>query len=430
MTDKQTTLPLPPIPSWANDDLINDPGEPWDGTDTKVEPGTGKRDDGFLPEENPAAQHLNTLHNEIGKWLQYFSTIQVQNWQSLGDGLVIQQTGHVVIYDEGVRSWITAGRSGGFTYSSDSQTFYTPLITGSGFTEQWGASKRPEYAPAHVGQNCIFGTQSNLAMSNLLEWTAGGGFTVHNLSSGSGDWHSTHGIWDPFNSRWIIGGVEDTLGTPNTIFWYASTPIGVITPVVPASVNSVDVVMIAVGDPAGASLLVAVGDNTPFDVWTSSDGGTSWSRSTPSGISAGQEARAVIWDPKREVFVLTTETECYTSTNGTAWSKVGDTGTAFQIRCLATDEGGLYVAGDTSSDPCPKLRYSVDGGATWRIVQVAKTEWSPAGEVYALAYSRVCKRFMASAWNGDPTDAGHFVVSLAVGDSLQDGYNNLIHPTL
>ena len=82
MADKQNTMPLVPIPAWANDDLINDPGEPWDSTDTKVEPGSGKRDDGFLPEENPPAQHVNKLFHEIGTWLQYFSTIQVQNLQS------------------------------------------------------------------------------------------------------------------------------------------------------------------------------------------------------------------------------------------------------------------------------------------------------------------------------------------------------------
>jgi hypothetical protein len=425
MADKQNTMPLVPIPAWANDDLINDPGEPWDSTDTKVEPGAGKRDDGFLPEENPPAQHVNKLFHEIGTWLQYFSTIQVQNLQSLGDGLVVQQVGTALVYDEGIRSWVCGGRSGGFTYSSDSQTWATPVITGSGFTEQWAATKREADAPAHVGQNCIFGTNSNLAMSNLLEWTAGGGFTVHNLMGGPGDWRSTHGIWDPFNSRWIIGGVGDTLGTPNTVFWYASTPIGAITTVVPTSVNSVDVVMIAVGDPAGSGLLVAVGDNAPFDVWTSTDGGTSWSQATPSGITAGEGARAIVWDPARQLFVLTTDNECYTSTNGTAWSLVGTTtANGFQTRCLATDEGGLYVAGDLTGD-IPRIRYSVDGGVSWRVVPAPKTEWSPAGDIYQVAYSRIAKRFMISTWNGDPTDAGHFSVTLAAGETIWDANNNL-----
>ena len=49
MADKALLRPIGLEPSWANDVAINDPGESWDATDTKIEPGAGKRDDGWLP---------------------------------------------------------------------------------------------------------------------------------------------------------------------------------------------------------------------------------------------------------------------------------------------------------------------------------------------------------------------------------------------
>lgn len=55
---------------WSTDTNYNSPGDPWDGTPTKVAPSAGKRQQGFEPTESPSAQELNYLLNEIQGGLQ------------------------------------------------------------------------------------------------------------------------------------------------------------------------------------------------------------------------------------------------------------------------------------------------------------------------------------------------------------------------
>jgi hypothetical protein len=59
-------------PLWGTDANLNDPGEDWDGTPTRVTPSSGEREAGFLPGTAPAAQVHNFLFGNHGDWLNYF----------------------------------------------------------------------------------------------------------------------------------------------------------------------------------------------------------------------------------------------------------------------------------------------------------------------------------------------------------------------
>lgn len=63
------------IPTWATDAVFVDPGELWDGDVTKVDPGAGKRGQGWLPEEEPPAEFQNNEMNLYGEWITYIDGV-------------------------------------------------------------------------------------------------------------------------------------------------------------------------------------------------------------------------------------------------------------------------------------------------------------------------------------------------------------------
>ena len=428
MADKQITHPIGLLPSWANDLNLTDPPEAWDGTPTKVEPGAGKRDAGYLPEENPTAQHVNQKFNELGRWIQYLSTVQPMNWINVGQapsGSALQWFTSIT-YDEGIAAWVLGGGAGLHTLSRDSATFSATVASGTAQTADWSASKRPLDAPVHGGARSIFGTSADLASPNVSELSGlitAPAWTNAAVPHGTAQAHTSKGAWDRINSLWIVAGVEDTGGGANTVvFWNSVTPVVAFAKTTPPNVNSTDVVDMVHGeDGAGGALNVAIGNGTApaIDVWTSTDGVT-WGRSTPTGLNAGEDARALMWDPLRLVFVLTTQNHVYTSTDGIAYTNISS-GTpllgTFRFRVLTSDGGGVYIA--SQEGIVPVLRFSIDGGATWRFLNAPPSETLP-WPVHAVAYSRYLKRFGMTVVDspGAPAGKGNFAVSLAVGDTI------------
>ena len=432
MADKQLTMPTGLLPSWANDLNINDPGEPWDATPTKVNPGSGKRDDGHLPEENPPAQHENFRENLISRWIQYFSTLSVTNWVDLGppndEGQVQRIHTDRVIYDEGLPGWITAGLGRQITTSGDGSTWvWLQFVPGSvNGSYKALATKPPTDTPTHTGINIVGSTYSTLG-SAAIDEVLTGGQTSHALP-GVNFTGVKDIIWDASNQRWIFVGGEDNGGTPVPALWTAPAPMGgAPTQRAAAVVNSTFAETVAVS-PAGLS--VAVGDAAPFDVWTSSDAIT-FNRSTPTGITAGQIAKSILWVPGAAAFVLLTDQEVYKSTDGVSWSQisvVAGTADPFQIRCLATDGGGIMIAaGDLSVTGLVHIRYSLDQGVTWRMVVVPPAEMIENGvpggggtigggrqPIASVAYSRLARRFMIE-WHPFSTAWGNVAISLSAG---------------
>jgi len=413
MAFKQINKPSLPLPSWANDENLTDPGKPWDATPSKVLPGSGKRDAGFLPEENPPAQHLNQQFNELGRWIQYFANMQVLNWQkTVTINATALNTCQTIAYDEGSLLLYVAGRANVIHVSKAFEA--STLLAASPVPATWETcdTKPPYQAPAHVGPNLLFGSFTNDQVVELLA----GGYTAFTLP-GNPLRAPKHVLWSEETQKWILCGYENTGAAPS--FWWSATPIVVFTQDTPALVNSTTAEMVAsaTNHPSGSPLLVAIGDGAlpAADVWTSTDGQT-WTQHAPTGLPVGATMRSIIWDPARSLFVLTTDDSVFIATDGINWSVVSFTAyPTFPFRCLATDGDGLLV---TLSESGPfAARYSTDGGRTWRQVFLPNSD-AATGVGTSIIYNRAIGRFIATFT--DPPNQGAIAYSFSLGDSLYD----------
>ena len=438
MANKQLRHPGVPIPSWANDDNMVDPARPWDATPTKVEPGAGKRDDGYLPEENPTAQHLNHKFNEIGKWIQYLSSIQVMNWwitEPRDIGAAQINSTECVTYDEGLLTWIVGGRADEVSNSRALGAGHSQVggggtawqetgPTGDAKTWTWAVSKRPDQAPAHVGLFTVLSHSAATNPCNIAELTTGGGWLIY-LVPGVGTSSIRQHTYDETHQRWIYVGGTNMAVTPQPAIYTQAVSAALVSRAA-TPLNSAIAEIVAV---SSAGLIVVVGDGLAptLDVWTSSDGFT-FTRATPVGLVVGESARAIIWDDARSVFVLTSSKSCYTSTDGVNYTllvtyAVGN----FAPRCVATDGGGLYVACNSFSDP-RAIRYSVDGGVNWRIKAIPCTDGPGTNAPRQIYYSRNEGQFAIA--NEDNPNQGCLTFSFAIGESLFDADGTLLIPTV
>lgn len=400
MADRQITPPGG-APSWANDANLNDPGEAWDGTPTKVDPGAGKRDDGHLPGENPAAQHVNFLANEDKRWIQYLGDLPLLNWRSVGDPGSVARA---VVFDEGARAWIVVGDTSSSDSARDGAAFTVEASTGiSG--PSWIATKPPEATPTHtVGTaKTLIGDDGAALVGEATG--AAGSLSWSNLSVPGTAVAGTNGaIWDYVNDLWVVCG--DDNGSPS--FWSDATAITGFTQ---ASPSGTGIPTVIAHDPA-TGLTVAVSTNGG-ESWKSTNG-TSWTNHTATGI--GENPRAMQWDEVGQRFVIVTTASCYTSTDGIAWVEVKAAKRAFgNFKSLAI-AGRAFVSVDSTQSA---INYSTDGGITWRMVELRATiDPTVSNGMTAVAYSRIRGHFLA-IWS-DGSTQGEAFLSLAAGVPLHD----------
>lgn len=413
MADKQTTRPLGLIPSWSNDTNLNDPGETWDATATKVEPGAGKRDDGFLPEENPEAQHVNHLLHEQGQWIQFFSDMQIQNWSAPVEPIhTIRQSAHALCYDRGLAQYVIVGEnvagSASVNFTSDGYWFGELGIVLAAYSLTWCAAKIPSDAPVTAGAFFIVGG----GVQTITD--AVGAVVTQRLTPNA--WDDVHvGVWDGGNARFITGGQNTTL--PDARLW--TSPAAAMTWTlgagIGAPVNSLTITCIAAD---GAGLVVAFGDNRTPDAWTSVDGGVNWILRVPAitGTAATDAPRSIAYNAELGVWMLLLKTEVWTSSDGITWSKVVDSLTVdFQYRCLATS-GNMWVAADATEFA---IYYSTDLGTTWRkyFFDTDDRALGVANDVVTdIIYSKYRREFATVAAQAGGN--GQFRRSMSIGTTL------------
>ena len=409
MALKEVLRPLGLIPSFANDLNLDDPGETWDTTPTKVEPGAGKRDDGILPDEDINAQHINHLFNELGKWVQFFSDIQVQNWlEPTTLPLVAAQlnTGNHVCWDDANLEWWTVADGIGAgtiiiaAKSRDGRNWIDEDEAGTTDADlNYCFSKPTQDTPTHTGSFVVATTEGAFIVVNRTgTWTEFALTATDTMNVG---------VWDPGNELLLAGG--DDLGGPNVPIIYSS-PSGAIvwTRVVPTPANSTTVVDMATD---GAGLTLAIGDGANGDTWTSTNG-TSWTlRATTITSMLG------CWfNTAQALWMIVTSDRVYTSPDAIVWTLVDgphatDTFTQRTLRGF----GSLWVAcGDADAE----IVFSTDNGASWRRLVIPQDV--PVGEIVTawrgIAYSPQLRKFMVVADRS--AAAGSVNLSLSVGTIL------------
>lgn len=426
MPDKQTTLPVI-VPSWANDELFDDPGEDWHADVTKVEPGNGLRDDGFIPNVPPGAEHVNLLFNEDKRWIQFLSSIQVVNWSTVpGSGtLPDNNTGQGLCFDEGIFAWVVVGSPDAIAESRDNGSYFSSENTGlsiNGVDAEWTwcVSKPPSLAPVHVGRRVLVGSGANEVVDNyLVELSTSSGLpqiNSFNIDDAGGIATRTYkGIWDYDNNQWIVIGTRG--GVP--AFWTSGTPIATLTRVDPTTVNSTFPIDIAIGENnLGTTITVVIGDgNAPdIDIWILT--GSTWARHTPTGIVATESCRSIVYSIELNSFFLLTAARCYRSIDGINWVDVaGQELTTFAIRSAAV-AGGTILASVGQY-----ILYSLDQGVSWgQIPSIESVDINSKHSIVNIAYSRITSRFWYTIVNDDvnpPVASGIIGSSLAVGDTFR-----------
>lgn len=408
MALKEVKRPTGLIPSWANDDNLDDPGEPWDGNPTKVEPGAGKRDDGHLPDEDIDAQHVNHLLNEQGKWIQFFSDIQIQNWLIPNTmPTTTPNTGNCVTWDQGATQWVVCGdaltndiRADFSENGHDWVAEDEPAI--SSLDPEYCFSKPASDAPTHGGSFVIAIGDSDTRINELRSGT----WTSTNLA---GDDDSMRGgVWDPSNQLLLLGGHNDAGPPVEPIFYHSVSTAFSWTRVVPAFSNSETVVDVQTD---GSGLSLAVGDQTDGDTWTSTNG-TAWTLRT----TTIDDMRACWFNPDAAagagLWMIVTNNEVFTSPDAINWSLASTllSGT-FQFHTLR-GFGSLWVCGSGSDSA---ILFSTDDGANWRHVPVPSG--LPNNPPTGLEYSPVDRKFMAVF---QKTVDGIVNMSLSLGTSARN----------
>jgi hypothetical protein len=61
------------VPEWATEATYDAPGETFDGTATKVDPGAALKAEGWKPKDQPPAQYHNWWQGKVGEWLTHLN---------------------------------------------------------------------------------------------------------------------------------------------------------------------------------------------------------------------------------------------------------------------------------------------------------------------------------------------------------------------
>lgn len=418
MADKQAVRPQGLDPSWSNSLNLSDPGEAWDLTVSKVEPGAGKRDDGWLPEENPAAQHLNHLFNEIGRWLQFFSNLQHQNWGSPTKvaSITPNNAGNAITRDMGAPNggiWLTCGNGG--TVLSSVDGFEWLDVNATTALYDWAASKDPRDTPAVAGTCSIFGGRSQ---ASVIDYVLG----VVSTTSLPGGGFAFNGIWSNAASLFVAAG-HDGAGTwspkiwtsgPNPVSWTARTV---------TKNQSEYIVDLAGGNNGTNEVVCCVGDiastgGTAADVFWSLDG-INWNTVNDVFPLATGEPRCIAYNKDTGVWTVLCGTlgAVYTSTDCLSWSLVGTAGFDALPRSLHS-RGSLLLVPE---DGAQVLHASTDGGVTWTHQGIDfDLQISTPSDVSGLAYAEDIEAFGLLMTGGYPatTHAAQFRQSLSCGTVL------------
>lgn len=417
MADKQVTRPTGLVPSWSNDQSMNDPSEAWHGDDTKTEPGAGKRDDGWLPDEDIETQHVNHLMWEDKAWIQFFSDIQIQNWPLPTTLPLVSgdpNTGNAIVWDYGSQQWwvvgddvsldmISSRSTDGYIWFPEKETTGTFNDPANGFAY----SKPDNEAPTHSDSLLVTGCSGHILVNQAGSWT--------NYPINSENDAATCGAWDTVIELLLVGGY-DTTGPFVPVFYYSDPATISWTRVVPSASNSDQVVDMAA---SGEELVLAIGRNANGDTWTSEDGIVWTLRTTTidNMVACRYNPAEGLW------MILTSGGEVHTSSDAINWSLKASTGLSFQTRCLRAS-GSVWVALDAAERT---IYFSTDSGTTWRPIVVpmdhdANIDW------VGIDYSEDQRKFMLVAY--DATNGAHVNQSLSLGTVRRDSGGSVNNPTV
>jgi hypothetical protein len=338
--------------SWATNANYASPGDPWDGTPTKVNPPSGKTDEGWEPTEELAAQFQNDWQNRAGALLEHFRLIQPSNWTLERDiSPTTPQQFRALGYD---------GSTGTLIVSGDTAATATFRSLNGGRT--WIAPTTPPIAIAN---------SLALYADGAGNWVVGGDSLSVSESGDDGDTWTTRTLglasdqanrayFDAFNSLWIVTG-ENVGGSPGRRLWTSPDRITWTARVSDAAGGGTFIADVWTN---AAGFSVALADSNQF--FTSANG-TAW---TQRALTGAVTVEGVVYSEAAGIWMITGTDSggrtVFTSTDGITFTTpigaVVPTGLFSNINC---DQGELFLIGYGSASANAEIYASFDRGLTW-----------------------------------------------------------------
>ena len=333
-------------PSWAT--TVNYPAgtDDWSGSSTKVDPGTTKVANGFLPGERIAAEHLNFELNRFAQFVTYLDTIEARNWtQQVEVDVRTNVSFNALEYDEAnQRFWLGGtSRSGG---DDEAKLFWS--LNGIDWAEEGSVPTRPMIGALQTIQ--IAPSVSGI----LLSWDTTNGKSWFAFRATNGTWTTstnqpadiiaTFAIYNDTSTKWEIFGHRNGSTQPR-IWTVTNTDIWVESTLTSAS-SHLGLITLAAIKPA-SSTKIAI--NSTGGVWKFNLIAAAWQftaspfASTPKGLTW--------WDAEGVFLVVCTGGEVYSSDDGASWT-LRTTVSGVSFDGCTSGPGGLTAIGGLVVSPC------------------------------------------------------------------------------
>ena len=368
------TRPANPLPTWANDDDFPAGGDPWSATPTKVEPGAGKRDDGWPPEEIPQAQHMNKLLSELGLWVEHLREREVQSWNA--PTIVTTARTKALVFDVAESSIpVLAGlvHSGvwyavGFGTNVEESPYGDQWFTDTGASGLGGANLR---AIGTNGARQVITAGEDTGVEHAAYIRTAGVWTKVVLSGGTSSIIDAIEYWSD-NAIWVLAGQES--GTSAAAIWTTTDGITFTPRTVPApgfAGSSVEVNCVAFSPTVAVAFARDPVAGNVSESWTSADAIT-WVLQAPGII----DVVAVSYSALEGIFMAVTfQGRVYTSpgTDGVVWTLASFLGTTQGFGPVLVNNGSVWLASRVDAGVATpgdfgenRIKYSTDSGITWR----------------------------------------------------------------
>lgn len=365
-------------PEWATDDTYDEPGEAWDGTDTKVEPTTVRQAEGWTPASRPAATYMNWWQHTVGAALAYLIHGPIANWTKHA---VVDALGGAVLADLrfhcGVHNPVSGGGDGKVLLFGEFHAGSGDARAGYSYDlDLWGTEDVEDTAsspPDDIFGACI-DTDNDLVI--VVGHDSGNAYVFTRPQDGSTTW--TQRAQPPGVAfRALAHGLSASGTVVDVAVGYATASDDARIYSSSNGTNwtvrdtSTDRPLYGVANAPGGNW-VAVGDDTSggatAGVAFSSPDGITWTERTV----ACKALRRVVWCPRAGLFFAAGVGGARaTSPDGITWTDRTDTGAewlAEDVIDVATDgEGTILVLGTDGSGDIDvySVWCSTDGGLTW-----------------------------------------------------------------
>lgn len=351
-------------PLWSTNDNYAAGSEAWAATPTKVDPGSGPRASGFLPDEMPLPMHHNFLWYAHGKHIDHFRGIEVQNWKQGVD--VVTSAAALPILSI---NWNGTTKKLYFALESDI------LSSGQGVT--WTAESLPGAGPPEF----------EFIVGDGLMVAGGGayaGFLTFNGSlawvlvpvAGTTQYHCAT-KWNPAGGgfRFMLG--AETISAHPAIVTLATNMTTAVSyaPSQPANSTGGITHMASCQTNALSICVAAVGAFTSGGLpWFTSSDAVTWTLQRGTAVTA--PLSDLFYDEIRAAFFfIDTAGRVYTSTDGVTITSTGVTAPIDSAKPNTVSAYGALWVGVMSGN---RLMWSLDAGVTW--VEVFDTFEECAGD--------------------------------------------------